>query len=99
MEIIDRQPEIDSYSTSGTKPEQIEGHIVFKDVNFVYPTRPDVNVLNKLSLEIKPSEVVALVGSSGCGKSTICSLLLRYYNSASGSVTIKFLFSELRQFF
>lgn len=88
FDIIDRSPEIDSYSTEGSKPEKIEGHIVFKDVNFVYPTRLEANVLNNLSLEIKPSQVVALVGSSGCGKSTVCSLLLRYYNLASGSITI-----------
>ncbi|KAI6176117.1 P-glycoprotein-9 [Aphelenchoides bicaudatus] len=87
FDIIDRKPEIDSYSTEGSTP-QIDGHIVMKNVNFTYATRPEVTVLNNLSLEIKPGQTVALVGSSGSGKSTICSLLLRYYNIASGSITI-----------
>lgn len=63
FEIIERTPEIDAYSTEGSTPEQIDGHIVFKDVNFIYPTRPEATVLNNLSLEIKPGQTIALVGS------------------------------------
>lgn len=85
-EIIDREPEIDSAITTGKTMDNVEGHVSIKNVNFSYPTRPDVTVLNDVSIEIKPGEVVALVGASGSGKSTICSLLLRYYDPESGSV-------------
>ena len=57
-----------------------------KDVTFSYPTRPDIQVLKGVSFEVLPGQTVALVGSSGCGKSTIVSLLLRYYNVESGMV-------------
>uniref|UniRef100_A0A914DYJ7 Uncharacterized protein n=1 Tax=Acrobeloides nanus TaxID=290746 RepID=A0A914DYJ7_9BILA len=87
-EIIDRAPEIDSQSTEGNKPDNIKGRIQVKDVKFSYPTRPDIQVLKGVSFEVLPGQTVALVGSSGCGKSTIVSLLLRYYNVESGMITI-----------
>ncbi|KAI6217968.1 P-glycoprotein [Aphelenchoides fujianensis] len=86
-EIIDRKPEIDSEDAGGQKPA-ISGHIRFRNVHFFYPTRSDVPVLQGIDLEIKPNEVVALVGGSGCGKSTICSLLLRYYDRTGGEILI-----------
>ncbi|WP_027001877.1 ABC transporter ATP-binding protein [Hugenholtzia roseola] len=61
-------------------PIQMQGDIAFKNVCFSYPTRPDVQVLNDLSLQIKAGEKVALVGHSGAGKSTIIQLLLRFYD-------------------
>ncbi|KAK0397958.1 hypothetical protein QR680_002358 [Steinernema hermaphroditum] len=88
FEIIDREPEIDSYSEDGIRPERVEGRIVVNDVRFQYPTRPNIPILKGVSFTVNPGETVALVGSSGCGKSTIVQLLLRYYNPHSGSITI-----------
>ncbi|KAH7697576.1 multi-drug resistance protein 1, partial [Aphelenchoides avenae] len=88
LDIIDRVPDIDSYSTEGERPRDVKGHIVLKDVHFTYPTRADIPVLRGITLEALPGETVALVGASGCGKSTITQLLLRYYNPMSGQISI-----------
>ena len=64
----------------------VTGAIRFEDVQFFYPTRPTVQVLKGLSFEASRGETVALVGSSGCGKSTSVSLLLRFYDAAEGRV-------------
>ncbi|KAK3821685.1 MAG: P-loop containing nucleoside triphosphate hydrolase protein [Benniella sp.] len=85
---IDRVPEIDSFDPSGLKPENLTGHIVVKDVNFSYPSRPDVPILQNMNIEVRPGQTVALVGHSGSGKSTIIGLLERFYNPISGSITI-----------
>ncbi|KIH55989.1 ABC transporter, ATP-binding protein [Ancylostoma duodenale] len=87
-EVLDRKPEIDSSSKSGRRDIKIKGNIEVKNVVFNYPSRPDVPILKKLSLSVKAGETVALVGSSGCGKSTIVSLLLRYYDVLAGEITI-----------
>lgn len=60
--------------------------IVFKDVGFAYPTRPDIQVLQDFSLELKPGKVTALVGSSGSGKSTVAALLARLYDPTTGAI-------------
>ncbi|KAF9153548.1 Multidrug resistance protein 1 [Actinomortierella ambigua] len=85
---IDRVPTIDSADPSGAKPENIQGHIVARDIDFAYPSRPDIPILKKLNLEVKPGQTVALVGHSGSGKSTIVGLLERFYDIAGGSLTI-----------
>ncbi|PIO69295.1 ABC transporter transmembrane region [Teladorsagia circumcincta] len=87
-QIIDREPEIDSYSSEGVRPSNLKGKITVSNLKFTYPTRPDVPILKGVSFEAKPGETIALVGSSGCGKSTIIQLLLRYYNPAHGKITI-----------
>ncbi|KAI0672285.1 P-loop containing nucleoside triphosphate hydrolase protein [Trametes maxima] len=69
------------------KPE-ITGAVSFNNVSFSYPERPDVPVLKDLSVEIAENECVAIVGSSGCGKSTMAALLQRLYEPATGCVTI-----------
>ncbi|CAG8518254.1 28123_t:CDS:2, partial [Racocetra persica] len=86
FETIDRVPPIDIASDTGDKPENVLGHIRFKDINFIYPTRPDVKILNDISLDVEPGSNVALVGSSGSGKSTIVSLILRFYDPLSGDI-------------
>ncbi|KAM4705168.1 ATP-dependent translocase ABCB1-like [Rhinophrynus dorsalis] len=86
--IIDNQPKIDSFSTSGAKPERIKGDIEFKNVKFTYPSRPDIQVLKGLNLKIPSGETVALVGSSGCGKSTTVQLIQRFYDPEEGTITI-----------
>jgi ATP-binding cassette subfamily B (MDR/TAP) protein 1 len=72
--------------SGGIQPEKIVGHIEFKHVTFSYPTRPHIEVLKNFSLEIKPGQAVALVGSSGSGKSTIIGLLERFYQHQSGDI-------------
>jgi ABC-type multidrug transport system fused ATPase/permease subunit len=66
----------------------IEGEIEFQDVWFRYPTRRNEWVLKGLSLKIKSHETVALVGESGCGKSTMVALLLRFYDVDSGRILL-----------
>uniref|UniRef100_A0A7N8YA32 ATP-binding cassette, sub-family B (MDR/TAP), member 4 n=1 Tax=Mastacembelus armatus TaxID=205130 RepID=A0A7N8YA32_9TELE len=86
--IIDRIPSIDSYSEDGFKPDFFQGNIEFKNIHFCYPSRIDVKVLNNMSLSVKSGETFALVGSSGCGKSTTIQLLLRFYDPQEGSISI-----------
>lgn len=62
------------------------GNITFKDVAFKYPTRPEVKVLQGLNIEVEKGQTLALVGSSGCGKSTVVQLLERFYDPLSGEV-------------
>ncbi|CAG8821772.1 34118_t:CDS:2, partial [Racocetra persica] len=83
---IDRVPSIDIASDTGDKPENVVGYIQLKNINFVYPARPDVKTLNDVSFDVEPGSTVALVGSSGSGKSTIMSLILRFYDPISGGV-------------
>jgi ABC-type multidrug transport system, ATPase and permease components len=79
---------IDSTSEAGKKPSSIDGEIEFKNVSFAYPTRPDSLVFNGLSLKIEAGKTVALVGPSGSGKSTTVSMLERFYDPTSGSITL-----------
>ena len=64
-----------------------EGKIDFLDVTFKYPSR-STQVLNEMSFAIPATSKIALVGASGCGKSTITNLLLRFYDIESGSILI-----------
>ncbi|XP_013189257.1 multidrug resistance protein homolog 49 [Amyelois transitella] len=86
--LLDRVPKIDSLSKQGISPRRVIGEIALEDVHFSYPSRPDVKVLKGFSIHIKPGECVALVGSSGCGKSTILQLIQRMYDPHSGSVKL-----------
>jgi len=87
LEILKTQPEIDATETIGSKTN-INGKIIFDNVQFEYPTRKDVQVLKGVSFTIAEGEKVALVGPSGAGKSTIVQLLLRYYNIEAGIISI-----------
>ncbi|KAI9594132.1 P-loop containing nucleoside triphosphate hydrolase protein [Syncephalis fuscata] len=86
--VIDRDSKIDYRSESGLRPENINGNIEIRDVNFSYPSRPDVQILRNYSLDIQSGQTVALVGSSGSGKSTIVSLLERFYSPESGTIKL-----------
>ena len=65
------------------------GAVVLKDVQFSYPARPDVQVLQGVSISLSPGKTLALVGPSGCGKSTVVSLIERFYDPSSGSLTLE----------
>ncbi|KAM8811461.1 phosphatidylcholine translocator ABCB4-like [Eudromia elegans] len=86
--IIDHEPKIDSYSETGHKPDHIKGDLEFRNVCFNYPARPDVKVLKGLNLKVNCGQTVALVGGSGCGKSTTVQLIQRFYDPMEGMVTI-----------
>ncbi|OTB20136.1 hypothetical protein K445DRAFT_51964 [Daldinia sp. EC12] len=86
--LFDRKPNIDTWSEEGASVEAIEGNIEFRDVHFRYPTRPEQPVLRGLNLTIRPGQYVALVGASGCGKSTTIALLERFYDPLVGGVFV-----------
>lgn len=67
---------------------RVQGRVSFTDVSFAYPSRPEMNVLDKFTLEVEPGKVLAIVGGSGTGKSTIGSLLCRLYDPTNGSIAI-----------
>jgi len=83
--LMDEEKEMEQ-SVENPTSIQIEG-ISFKDINFSYPTRPDVQVLKNLSFDLKKGQTLALVGKSGSGKSTVASLLMRFYGTDSGSIS------------
>jgi ATP-binding cassette subfamily B (MDR/TAP) protein 1 len=86
MRLLDARPEIDAESTEGVVPKNVQGQIRFEDIHFRYPTRPGVRVLRGLNLTIEPGTYVALVGASGCGKSTTIQLVERFYDPLAGHV-------------
>jgi len=89
--LIMREPQIekkDEEQSNGILLEGLEGHLVFDNVNFTYPTRPDNQVLNGLSVNVEPGKVVALVGESGGGKSSCISLIQRFYDPQSGAILL-----------
>ncbi|CAA6807485.1 MAG: Lipid A export ATP-binding/permease protein MsbA [uncultured Aureispira sp.] len=67
---------------------KIKGKIAFNQVEFNYPSRPDLTILNDVNLKIESGQKIALVGASGGGKSTIVKLLLRFYELKSGNITV-----------
>ncbi|GJN12427.1 hypothetical protein PR202_ga30703 [Eleusine coracana subsp. coracana] len=87
FKVINREPSI-SYGKHGAVLEKIHGEIKLRRVHFAYPSRQDKPILQGFSLSIPAGKVVALVGSSGCGKSTVISLLQRFYDPTSGDIFI-----------
>ncbi|MEL7424883.1 MAG: ABC transporter transmembrane domain-containing protein [Bacteroidota bacterium] len=88
FEILEEESEVIPETTQSQETLAIEGNIHYKDVHFSYPTRPDVEVLKGIELEISAGSKVALVGASGSGKSTIVALLQRFYTLDSGEITV-----------
>ncbi|XP_014474963.1 PREDICTED: multidrug resistance protein homolog 49 isoform X2 [Dinoponera quadriceps] len=88
FQVLDRVPTIDTLSSEGEKRQSVQGDIEFKNVEFRYPARKDVEVLYGLSLKINRGETVALVGGSGCGKSTCLQLIQRLYDPLGGQVLL-----------
>ncbi|XP_039094785.1 ATP-binding cassette sub-family B member 5 [Hyaena hyaena] len=88
FQVIDKKPAIDNFSTTGYKPECIEGTVEFKNVSFSYPSRPSIKILKGLNLKINSGKTVALVGPNGSGKSTAVQLLQRLYDPDNGFITV-----------
>lgn len=87
-ELLNAESKIEAPENPTAIPATINGHIVFDNVDFAYPSKQNEQALKGFSLDIKPGETVALVGPSGAGKSTVLQLLLRFYDPQSGTVSI-----------
>ncbi|CAF4877375.1 unnamed protein product [Rotaria sp. Silwood1] len=88
FDLFDRNPTVDNTSTEGQELVDFRGEIKFDQIEFIYPTRPRAVILNKFQLNIKPGQRIALVGTSGCGKSTTIQLLERFYDVTSGRILL-----------
>ena len=73
-------------STAGAQPKQGGASVELRNVSFRYPARPEVQVFTKFSLKVDPGRSLALVGQSGSGKSTVISLIERFYDVEGGQV-------------
>ncbi|KAI6196540.1 hypothetical protein M3Y94_01121600 [Aphelenchoides besseyi] len=87
LDIVDAPSIVDDHENDGIEPE-VKGDVAVEKVVFAYPTRPQVNVANGLVLRAKCGENIALVGQSGCGKSTVIQLLQRFYEPKYGQLTV-----------
>jgi ATP-binding cassette subfamily B protein len=87
-ELRAEQPTIDEPQQAKPLPRPVKGRVRFEDVSFRYPTRPESLALEHFDLEVAPGETVAVVGPSGAGKTTVFSLLLRFYDPQAGTIRI-----------
>ncbi len=88
LELLAVEAEIRAPPRPKPLPVPARGSVAFRDVGFVYPSRPGVSALNGVSFAVEPGETVAIVGPSGAGKSTIFNLVLRFYDPQSGIVAV-----------
>ncbi|WP_437752131.1 ABC transporter ATP-binding protein [Sorangium sp. So ce1389] len=86
FDLLDRAPAMPL--SGGVEPPAVQGRLELERVGFSYPARKDVPVLKGIDLSVRPGEVIALVGSSGAGKSTIASLLMRLYDPDEGRILL-----------
>ncbi|KAH9602585.1 hypothetical protein KSS87_017648 [Heliosperma pusillum] len=86
--VIDHKPTIDRNNETGTELDSVTGQIELKNVEFSYPSRPDVKILSNFSLTVPAGKTIALVGSSGSGKSTVVSLIERFYDPTEGQLLL-----------
>jgi ATP-binding cassette, subfamily B, bacterial len=87
-ELLDEAPAVVSPAKPLTLPAPVKGALGFEHVSFRYPSRPEAEVLKAVSFKVRPGETVALVGTSGAGKTTIFTLLERFNDPATGSVSL-----------
>src|SRR5690606_24886536 len=87
FEILNVKSDITAPANPKHLPAPARGDIVFDQVRFSYPTRPDAFVVDGVSFAVKAGEKIAVVGPSGAGKSTLFHLLLRFYDPRNGSIT------------
>jgi len=83
---MDIEPSVDL--KKGIRLQDLVGEVSFKNVTFVYPTRSDHTVLKDFSIKLMPGKITAICGLSGEGKSTVASLLERFYDINSGKITL-----------
>jgi ABC-type multidrug transport system fused ATPase/permease subunit len=89
FEIIDEEQEkLDLQYKTNQQSSRLKGDIEFKNIQFTYPSRKDIQVLRNVTFSAKAGETIAVVGSSGSGKSTLASLALRFYEPDSGEYLI-----------
>ncbi len=88
MELLATKPQITAPVNPRPFPEPPAGSVVFDNVTFRYPARPDAAALEGFDLDVAPGETVAIVGPSGAGKTTVLQLLLRFYDADSGDITL-----------
>ncbi|HZG27627.1 MAG TPA: ABC transporter transmembrane domain-containing protein [Ensifer sp.] len=87
-ELLAEVPAIRAPANPKRFPATAAGAIAFNDVRFAYPSAPERSALKGLTFKVEPGETVAIVGSSGAGKSTVLSLIMRYYDTLSGDIAI-----------
>ncbi|KAF2471230.1 ABC transporter-like protein [Lindgomyces ingoldianus] len=88
MRVINAVPRLNPFSTEGLVLDALYSRIKFQDVEFSYPSRPSVKILNRLNLTLGAGKTTAIIGASGSGKSTLVSLLERWYDAQSGCIQI-----------
>ncbi|KAK4373872.1 hypothetical protein RND71_004549 [Anisodus tanguticus] len=88
FQTINRKPVIDPYDMKGQKLLDISGDIELRDIHFCYPSRPQERIFDGFSVSIPKGTTTALVGRSGSGKSTVISLIVRFYDPQAGEVLI-----------
>ena len=88
FEILRVKPQITAPPSPRALPQPARGDVGFDKVSFAYPTRPDVLAVEGVSFSVRSGEKIAIVGPSGAGKSTLFHLLLRFYDPASGTISL-----------
>nr|CAB3478165.1 unnamed protein product [Digitaria exilis] len=88
LDRINRVPQINADDPKGLVLDQIRGELQFESVRFVYPSRPNIPILKDFNLQIPAGQTIALVGSSGSGKSTAIALVQRFYDASEGTVKV-----------
>lgn len=86
--LLQEEPEIQAPLNPSLLPSPVSGALAFEDVSFAYPSRPETLALRNVSFSVEPGETIALVGPSGAGKTTVFQMLLRFYDPASGQITL-----------
>ena len=86
MNMMKYVPSVNSRGGNRPETEEDRGEVELQDVVFCYPSKPDVQILKKVSFKVEQNKVIALVGQSGCGKSTIISLIERFYDTLEGQI-------------